>query len=264
MRRLKYFKESTYIRKYSRNTEFIKSIWNVTEDEIFDSFIELHDGMDVSIQLKFYLKGNNFEYVYENKLEVEERIEAYAAAGLTPCIEILINSNESVDKDRRMHAYAMESLHYIEDYSLYDLKRGSKYLKLRIKFDENSLEVKSLYHKKSARYFNDSLKEISENGYEYNVSRVFLKDSKTNLMYTSGSLPVYYIDLEKIYKVDLDVIDELSKVKLIFEKLLENLFNIPDIYQVEHLFDIETSTHDRRPTMRGEIRVKFEIYVYEK
>ena len=95
MRRLRSFFESTYIRKHDRNENFIKSIWFITEDEIFESFAELHDGMDVSIELKFYLKGKNFEYVYENKLEVEEKTEAYAAAGLTPCIEVYIKSNES-------------------------------------------------------------------------------------------------------------------------------------------------------------------------
>ena len=38
-----------------------------SEDEIFESFAELHDGIDVSIEVKFYLKGKNFEYVYENQ-----------------------------------------------------------------------------------------------------------------------------------------------------------------------------------------------------
>ena len=151
MRRLKYLFESTYVRKHNRNENFIKSIWFITEDEIFEAFAELHDGMDVSIEIKIYLKGKNFEYTYENKLEVEERIEAYAASGLTPCIEVLIKSNENKEKDRRMHSYAIESLYHIEDYSLFDLKRGDGYLKLRLKFDENSLETKSLYHKKSAR-----------------------------------------------------------------------------------------------------------------
>jgi hypothetical protein len=91
MKRIKYFKESTYIKKHDKNEIFIKSIWFITEDEIFDAFAELHDGMDVSIEIVFYLKGNNFKYVYQNKLQVEEKVEAYAEAGLTPCIEIIIN-----------------------------------------------------------------------------------------------------------------------------------------------------------------------------
>jgi len=264
MRRLRSFFESTYIRKHDRNENFIKSIWFITEDEIFESFAELHDGMDVSIELKFYLKGKNFEYVYENKLEVEEKTEAYAAAGLTPCIEVYIKSNESKEKDRRMHSYAIESLYHIEDYSLFDLKRGDGYLKLRLKFDENSLETKALYHKKSARSFNELLKDFRANGYECNVSRVFLKDSKMNLMHTTGSLPMYYMTLEKLYKIDLNMIDKLSKIKLIFENLLDNLFNLPDIYQVDNHFDIESVTDSKSPTMRGEIKVKFLVNIYEK
>ena len=264
MKRLKYIFESTYVRKHDRNENFIKSIWFVTEDEIFESFAELHDGIDVSIEVKFYLKGKNFEYVYENKLEVEEKTEAYAAAGLTPCIEVYIKSNESKEKDRRMHSYAIESLYHIEDYSLFDLKRGDGYLKLRLKFDENSLETKALYHKKSARSFNDLLKDFRSNGYECNVSRVFLKDSKMNLMHTTGSLPMYYMTLEKTYKIELEMIDELSKIKSIFIKLTEELFNLPDIYQVKHFFDIETVTSKDSPTMRGEIKVKFLVNIYEK
>lgn len=259
MRRLKYLFESTYVRKHNRNENFIKSIWFITEDEIFEAFAELHDGIDVSIEIKFYLKGKNFEYTYENKLEVEERIEAYAASGLKPCIEVLIKSNENKEKDRRMHSYAIESLYHIEDYSLFDLKRGDGYLKLRLKFDENSLETKSLYHKKSARSFNEYLKDIRSSGYECNVSRVFLKDSKMNLMHTTGSLPMYYMTLEKTYKIELEMIDELSKVKSIFVKLTDDLLNLPDIYQVEHFLDIETGT-----VMRGEIKVKFLVQIYEK
>jgi hypothetical protein len=264
MKRLKYIFESTYVRKNNRNENFIKSIWFVTEDEIFESFTELHDGIDVSIEVKFYLKGKNFEYVYENKLEVEEKTEAYAAAGLTPCIEVYIKSNESKEKDRRMHSYAIESLYHIEDYSLFDLKRGDGYLKLRLKFDENSLETKALYHKKSARSFNELLKEFRANGYECNVSRVFLKDSKMNLMHTTGSLPMYYMTLERTHKIELEMIDELSKIKSIFIKLTEELFNLPDIYQVKHFFDIETVTSKNSPTMRGEIKVKFLVNIYEK
>ena len=263
MRRLKYLFESTYVRKHNKNENFIKSIWFITEDEIFESFAELHDGMDVSIEVKFYLKGKNFEYVYENKLEVEEKTEAYAAAGLTPCIEVYIKSNESKEKDRRMHSYAIESLYHIEDYSLFDLKRGDGYLKLRLKFDENSLETKALYHKKSARSFNELLKDFRANRYECNVSRVFINGPKMNLMHTTGSKPIYYMTLEKIYKIELEMIDELSKIKPIFETLLENLFNLPDIYQVENNFDIETVTSNS-PTMRGEIRVKFLVKIYEK
>ena len=259
MRRLKYLFESTYVRKHNRNENFIKSMWFITEDEIFEAFAELHDGIDVSIEIKFYLKGKNFEYTYENKLEVEERIEAYAASGLTPCIEVLIKSNENKEKDRRMHSYAIESLYHIEDYSLFDLKRGYGYLKLRLKFDENSLETKSLYHKKSARSFNEYLKDIRSSGYECNVSRVFLKDSKMNLMHTTGSLPMYYMTLEKTYKIELEMIDELSKVKSIFVKLTDDLLNLPDIYQVEHFLDIETGT-----VMRGEIKVKLLVQIYEK
>jgi hypothetical protein len=265
MRRLKYLFESTYVRKHNRNENFIKSIWFITEDEIFETFTELHDGMDVSIEIKFYLKGKNFEYTYENKLEIEERTEAYAASGLTPCIEVHIKSNEGKEKDRRMHSYAMESLHHIEDYSLFDLKRGDGYLKLRLKFDENSLETKSLYHKRSARSFNELLKDFRSSGYECNVSRIFISESsnKMNLMHTKGSSPVYYMTLEKSYKIELDVLDELAKTKSSFIKLTEDLFNQPNIYQVKHSFDIETVSSNS-PTMRGEIKVKFLLHVYEK
>lgn len=90
MKRLKHIFESTYVRRHNRNENFIKSIWFITEDEIFEAFDELHDGVDVNIEINFYLKGNKLEYTYENKLEVEERIEAYAASGLTPCFEVVI------------------------------------------------------------------------------------------------------------------------------------------------------------------------------
>lgn len=257
MRRLKYLFESTYVRKHNRNEIFIKSIWFITEDEIFEAFAELHDGMDVSIEVKFYLKGKNFEYTYENKLEVEERIEAYSASGLTPCFEVVITKNDSKE-DRRMHAYAIESLHHIEDYSLFDVKRGSGYLKLYLKFDENSLETKSLYHKRSARSFNEYLKDFRSSGYDCNVSRVFISEgsNKMNLMYTKGHLPIYYMTLEKTYKIELDVLDELAKIKSSFVKLTDDLFNLPNIYQVKHSFDIEK--------VEGELKVKFLLHAYEK
>jgi len=264
MRRLKYLFESTYVRRHNRNKNFIKSIWFITEDEIFEAFDELHDGVDVNIEINFYLKGNKLEYKYENKLEVEERIEAYAASGLTPCFEVVITKNDSKE-DRRMHAYAIESLHHIEDYSLFDVKRGSGYLKLYLKFDENSLETKSLYHKRSARSFNDLLKDFRSSGYECNVSRVFISEdsNKMNLMHKLGSSPVYYMTLEKSYKIELDVLDELAKIKPSFIKLTDDLYILPNIYQVKHSFDIETVSSNS-PTMRGEIKVKFSLHAYEK
>ena len=80
-----------------------------------------------------------------------------------------------------------------------------------------------------------------------------------NLMHTTGSLPMYYMTLEKTYKIELEMIDELSKVKSIFVKLTDDLLNLPDIYQVEHFLDIETGT-----VMRGEIKVKLLVQIYEK
>lgn len=264
MRRIKYFKESRFIKKHDKNNIFIESIWSITEDEIFDSFIELHDGMDVSIGVKFYLKGNNFKYEYENKLAVEEKIEAYAAAGLTPCIQVLIQSNEEKKKDRRMHSYAMEAIHNIVDYSLFDLKRGDGYLNIYLKFDEDSYETKKLYHKRSARSFNTLLSDFISIGYNCDVSRVFIKDNKMNLMYRAGNgLPIYYFTLEKKYKIELEMFDELVEVKKSFEKLNNDLFNLENIYQVENSLDIETVTSPT-PTMRGEISVRFIIYVYEE
>ena len=116
---------------------------------------------------------------------------------------------------------------------------------------------KSLYHKKSARSFNDLIKDFIKSGYECNVSRVFLKDSKMNLMHTTGSLPMYYMTLEKSYKVEIEMIDELVKIKSSFVKLTNDLFNLPDIYQVEHSFDMTVS-------MKGSIDIKFSLQIYEK
>lgn len=265
MRRLKYLFESTYVRKHNRNENFIKSIWFITEDEIFEAFAELHDGVDVNIEINFYLKGKNFKHELHKDLTIDtppgrlnlERTEAYAASGLTPCFEVVITKNDSKE-DRRMHAYAIESLHHIEDYSLFDVKRGSGYLKLYLKFDENSLETKSLYHKRSARSFNDLLKDFRSSGYECNISRVFISEgsNKMNLMYTKGHLPIYYMTLEKTYKIELDMLDELAKMKSSFVKLTDDLFNLPNIYQVKHSFDIEK--------VEGELKVKFLLHVYEK
>ena len=51
-----------------------------------------------------------------------------------------------------------------------------------------------------------------------------LKDSKMNLMHTTGSLPMYYMTLEKSYKVEIEMIDELVKIKSSFVKLTNDLF----------------------------------------
>ena len=70
---------------------------------------------------------------------------------------------------------------------------------------------------------------------------------------------------KKKYAIFLNAIfNELSKIKSIFVKLTEELFNLPDIYQVKHFFDIETVTSKNSPTMRGEIKVKFLVNIYEK
>jgi hypothetical protein len=269
MRRLKHFFESSYIRNNSKTEELIKSIWFITEDEIFESFSELHDGIDVDISINFYLKGKNFKYELNKNLTIDtpqgqlnlERIEAYAASGLMPCFEIDIIKNNDKESDRKMHAYAIESLHQIEEYSLFDIKRGLGYLKLHLKLDDNSQQYKSFYHKKSARSFNSLFSEFKKYGYDVVVSRSFAKDNKLNLMYSNGSKKLYYITLEKNNKIELKMIDELSTIKLELINLINKLNKLPDIYHVDELFDIKTTDKD---PMKNQILTQFTLYVYEK
>jgi len=266
MRSLKHIFESTYIRRHNINENFIKSIWFITEDEIFESLAELHDGSDVDIEINFYLKGKNFEYELHKDLTINsapgklnlERTEAYAASGLTPCVMVHIKKNNERESDRKIHAYAMESLHNIEDYSLFDLKRGAGYLKLYLKLDDNSQESKSFYHKKSARSFNSLFSEFREKGYDAVVSRSFAKDGKLNLMYTQGSKKLYYITLEKSYKIEIEMIDELYQIKNKFKQLINNLNQLPDIYHINEIFDMNKSSENKQ------ILIQFTLYVYEK
>lgn len=272
MRRLRRFFESTYNKKHSSNDEFIKSIWFVTEDEVFESFAELHDSMDVTIDVRFSLKNVKFELDLHTDLTLDsapgklnlERIEAYAAAGLKPniMVEIKLNNPKAGDRDdRKMHAYAMESLHHIEDYSLYDVKRGHGYLKLYLKQDDNSETTKSLYHKKSARSFKEPLSEFRKIGYTPTVSRSFAKGDKLNLMYTPESKKLYYITLQKDYKIEVEMIDELYYAKNKFTELINNLNQLPDITHVDENFDIGTSSDD---STKGQISVIFTLYAWEK
>jgi len=266
MKNLKHIFESSYVKKYSRNEEFIKSIWFLNEDDIFESFAELHDGTDVNIEIDFYLKGKNFEHELHKDLTINtppgqlnlERTEAYASSGLTPCFIVNIKKNNDNDNDRKIHAYAMESLHNIEDYSLFDLKRGSGYLKLYLKLDDNSQESKSFYHKKSARSFNSLFSEFREQGYDVVVSRSFAKDGKLNLMHTNGSKKLYYITLEKSYKLEINMIDELYQIKNKFKELINNLNQLPDIYHINEIFDMNKSSENKQ------ILIQFTLYVYEK
>ena len=268
MRLIRRIFESTNIKRHSKIEQFIKSIWFISEYEIFEAFSELHDGIDVSIEINFFLKGSKFKYDLHKDSTVDtepgklnlERIEAYAASGLTPCFEVVITKNDTKD-DIKMHSYAMESLHHIEDYSLFDVKRGTGYLKLHLKLDESSEQVKSMYHKKSARSFNSIFSEFRENGYKVLVGRSFVHDNKLNLMYKEGSKKIYYITLEKSYKIELEMIDELAHFKSKFIETINKLNQLPDIYNVDELFDIGTSSDN---STKGKIGILFILYVYEK
>ena len=85
--------------------------------------------------------------------------------------------------------------------------------------------------------------------------------NKLNLMYKEGSKKIYYITLEKSYKIELEMIDELAHFKSKFIETINKLNQLPDIYNVDELFDIGTSSDN---STKGKIGILFILYVYEK
>jgi hypothetical protein len=273
MKRLKYFIESNNISKHKGMDEFIKSIWFITEDEIFDDFIDLHDELDVDMSVTFSLispSGKEFELMMQPELSPagklnKEKIEAYADAGFTPSFKLHIQQNDKTNP-RKMHSVAIECISQIEDYTLTDVKRGAKgddpkgYLVLKFEYDEESESAKSLYHRKSVKLFEPLFSEFKGSDWDVTISKVFLnlKDGKMNIKHSKDGKKLYYITIRKEFQYEnFDIVDEIYSVKNIIVGIIEKIYEIDNIIHIDEevFFDKET---------KGKPIIKFELYAHEE
>jgi hypothetical protein len=262
MRLLKY--NESYKKNYSSIENTIKYIWGLTEDDIFEVFNDLHDDIqDVDIELVFYIKGKNGQYILDRQHSNLEVIEAYASIGYKPCITINFGSNTVTilnDEMLRIQSYVMEAIYNIEDYSIFSSKSGYGYFQISLEFNEDSYKVKSLYHKKTLSSFEPIFKYFKENSYNVTFSRIFVSEKSGGmLLYTPGSKKVYQIIISKELRLGgLDIIDEMATAK---SRILSMTDSILDIDDMDYFFDIGTAD-DR--SKKGLICIKFIVNLYEK
>jgi hypothetical protein len=263
---------------WNKKDDIISSIWGITEDEIFDAISDVEDEHDVKIKCDFFLqsrKGQKFHLESDpNFLANDERMEAYAAAGFLPIIGIYIETSQDI---RYIQSTLMDSLKNLNDWFLFDVSKSTpeklrytpipkQSLKIYLTQEnpESDFKSREIYHKRINAFFNEFFPEFKKHRYRVLINKSFEKDGKFFIKHPNGPVfqvkKLYSIVLEKIYNVNLDMIDELFEMKKCFNTCLSKLSEIEDFYDVSYDFEMTNLTsEDEKKT-----DVIFTIAVYEK
>ncbi len=236
----------------TKKDEIISSIWGITESELFTELSDIEDNFEVEITCDFYLqspKKSLFQYIGDN----EDRMEGYAAAKFLPIIGIEITTNDDI---RGVQSTLMECIQYIDGYYLYEISKTKRSLKVKLACDYGE-DLKSVYHKKANIYFENYFTDFKKHGYKVIINKIFDLNGKYFIKHHDKSKKLYSIDLEKNYKVDINIIPELSDLKTSFEKCLNDVQEDDNFYDVTYDFEIQQSNGK-------EVKIVFSITAYEK
>lgn len=257
-----------FLHNWSKKDDLIESVWGITEDEIFDALSDVEDEWEVEIKCEFFLqssKGQKYQLTGN-----DEQMEAFAAAGFLPIVGIYISTPQDI---RLIQSTLMDSLKNLDDWFLYDVSKSKSVIKVYLAPEQTGEKLekkKSSYHKRINSFFNDFFPEFKKHGYRVLINKIFEKQGGWSAPYRffikhpEGPVrevkKLYSIVLEKIYNVDLAMIDELAEVKKCLEICLQKLDAVEDFYDTSYDFEIETSKSEEEKT----IHVTFSIAVYEK
>lgn len=260
-----------FLHNWRKKDDLIESVWGITEDEIFDALSDVEDEWEVDIKCEFFLqspKGQKFQLTSN-----DEQMEAFGAAGFLPIVGVYIETPQDI---RLIQSTLMDSLKNLDDWFLYDVSKTKNTLKVYLAPEQTGEKLekkKSSYHKRINSFFNDFFPEFKKHGYRVLINKAFEKEGRFFIKHPEGVTwqpghpmgnkaikKLYSIVLEKIYNVDLAMIDELAEVKKCLETCFTKLNEVEDFYDISYDFEIETSKSEEEKT----IHVTFSIAVYEK
>ena len=254
--------DEAFVHNWRKKDDLISSVWGITEDEIFDALSDVEDEWEVEIKCEFFLqspKGQKYQLAGN-----EEQMEAFAATGFLPIVGVYINTPQDI---RLIQSTLMDSLKNLDDWFLSDVSKSKNTLKVYLAPEQTGEKLekkKSSYHKRINSSFNDFFPEFKKHGYRVLINKAFEKEGRFFIKHPDGPTSqvkkLYSIVLEKIYNVDLAMIDELSEVKKCLETCFKKLNEVEDFYDTSYDFEIETSKSEEEKT----IHVTFSIAVYEK
>jgi hypothetical protein len=253
--------------RFREKDDLISLIFGLTEDELLESLSDVEDEHEVEIECFFYLKTPAKKLIAitpEESSEYDEKIEALAASGSKPIIEIVIRTS---DDTKFVRSTLMDSLKRLVDWTLEDYgstTRSKITITLEQVNDENR-QTQEQYHKKINSFFSDYFGEFKKFNYVILIDKLFEHKDRfyarpmINLK-SEWTKKLYGISLEKKYiNPDLPMFDELAQVKACLATCLTKLKEVKDFYDLSYDFEI-IDTKDEEKI----IEVIFTISVYEK
>lgn len=217
MKYIKHINEG-FTKKFEKWKEILKSVWFVTEEDLFYDFSEVTEQFDVDFEFTFQLKSpkGNIHQLKETKVEV---LEGYAAAGFEP--QIIIEVKWDVGDVRKITSVMTDCLFNVEDYYLEDVKKSGDHLKFTLGLEKE--DQKSKYHKKGTVFFNKYFEDFKKLGYDTIVNKLFDFNGKFTIKHKDGANKLYTLIMEKTYSPGLEMIDSLSSAKQTFLKCLSEI-----------------------------------------
>lgn len=254
--------------RFRKKDDLISLIFGLTEDELLESLSDVEDEHEVEIECYFYLKTPAKKLIAitpEESSEYDEKIEALAASGSKPIIEIVIDTSDGDTKFVR--STLMDSLKRLVDWTLEDYgssTRSKITITLEQVNDENR-QTQEQYHKKINSFFSDYFGEFKKFNYGILIDKLFEQKGRfygrpmINLK-SEWTKKLYSISLEKKYiNPDLPMFDELAQVKACLVTCLTKLKEVKDFYDLSYDFEIIDTNREEKVT-----EITFTISVYEK
>lgn len=197
--------------------------------------------------------------------------------GFLPIIGIYIETHQDI---RLIQSTLIDSLKNLDDWVLYDIRPylgvsnlltnqdgiiNKSLLKIYITPEEVGEKIekkKSTHHKKINAFFNEYFTDLKKHGYKIIIDKVFEKDGRIHIKHPEGwqVKKLYLVVLEKVYNINLKMIDDLAEVKQCLETCFQKLSDVEDFYDVNYHFEMETHKSEEGK----KIKVIFSISAYEK
>lgn len=201
--------------------DFIKSIWDYSEEEIYYVLSDLIDDFDINFKVGYFIKtptGKLVEYIRKN----EETIEAYFESGLEPIISITFYSRE-----REIIHKFLDSLKQLNGYEIYHVQPNIHGNNIKL-FKVSSPRSHKIRTGNIKPYFSN-LVDIRDVNIDYR-KHFYDEDTNSKILYYFDShdglihsVWIEYKFKDKGGESSLRQIDVLCRVRSEFEKSYNNL-----------------------------------------
>jgi hypothetical protein len=127
-----------FLHNWRKKDELIQSIWDITEDDIFNALVDLEDLYEVEINCEFFLLSPTGKEI--QLTNNDEKMEAYAASGFVPIIGIYIDIVGNNDI-RMVKSTAIDCVKSLGNWFIFDMDAYSHNIDIKMTQEQEGEKI---------------------------------------------------------------------------------------------------------------------------